>query len=192
MQGKKSMHVLEAIKTRRSIRKYKNDPIAIDDLNLILESIRWTPSWANTQCWEVIVVTEKEKRKKLLEAFPPKNPGAQAVVTAPIVLVLASKKGVSGYYKGKAVTIYGDWFMFDVALAMQNLVLTAHSLGLGTVILGYFDHKKVSEILNLPDDIKVVAMTPLGYPEEIPQPPSRKTLTDFVSYESFAKRTSSL
>ena len=186
------MDVLEAIKSRRSIRKYKNDPITKEDLNLILESIRWTPSWANTQCWEVIVVTEKEKRKKLLEAFPPKNPGAQAVVTAPIVLVLASKEGVSGYYKGKAVTIYGDWFMFDVALAMQNLVLTAHSLGLGTVILGYFDHKKVGEILNLPDDIKVVAMTPLGYPEEIPQPPSRKRLTEFVSYESFAKRTSSL
>jgi len=183
------MDVMDTIKSRRSIRKYKTDPIIKEDLDLILEAIRWAPSWANTQCWEVIVVTEKEKREKLAETLIPKNPGARALVVAPVVLVLAAKKGISGYYKEKQVTIHGDWFMFDVALAMQNLALAAHSRGLGTVDLGAFDHQKVGRILGIPDGILVVAMSPLGYPAEVPTPPSRKALTEFVSYENFGQRS---
>jgi nitroreductase len=182
------MNVMETIKTRRSIRKYTSDPILKEDLEIILEAIRWAPSWVNSQCWEVIIVAEKERREKLAEAFSPKNPGVKALLTAPTVIVMAGKKGVSGYYKGKAVTIYGDWFMFDVALAMQNLALAAHSRGLGTVDLGYFDHEKVARLLEVPEDIQVVAMTPLGYPADAPKPPSRKSLTDFVSYEKFGRR----
>lgn len=182
------MEVLEAIKTRRSIRKYKSDPISPEDLGVILEAIRWAPSWVNTQCWELIIVSDQEQRRKLREAFPANNPGAPALTTAPIVVVVAGKKGISGYYKGKAVTIHGDWLLFDVALAMQNLSLAAHSLGLGTVDLGYFDHEKVKVMLGLPDDMVVVAMTPLGYPAEISTAPSRKSLTEFVSYETYGRR----
>jgi len=183
------MEVQEAIIARRSIRKYTDKPVTQEDLDALLEAIRWAPSWANTQCWEVIVVTEEGQRRKLAETFPPKNPGARALTEAPIVVVFAAKKGVSGYYKDKAVTLYGDWLMFDLGLAMQNLALAAHNRGLGTVDLGYFDHPKVGEILELPDDVQVVAMTPLGHPAEIPTPPSRKERTEFVSFESFGRRT---
>jgi nitroreductase len=185
------MEVQEAITTRRSIRKYTDEPVTQEDLDAILEAIRWAPSWANTQCWEVIVVTEEEQREKLAETFPPKNPGTKAITKAPTVLVFAAKKGVSGYYKDKAVTLYGDWFMFDLGLAMQNLALAAHSRGLGTVDLGYFDHLKAAEILDISDDFQVVAMTPLGHPAEIATPPTRKETTEFVSYESFGRRTRS-
>ncbi len=183
------MEVQEAITTRRSIRKYTDEPVAQEDLDAILEAIRWAPSWANTQCWEVIVVTEEAQREKLAETFPPKNPGTKAITKAPTVLVFAAKKGISGYYKDKAVTLYGDWFMFDLGLAMQNLALAAHSRGLGTVDLGYFDHLKVAKILDISDDFQVVAMTPLGHPAEISTPPTRKETTEFVSYESFGRRT---
>jgi len=183
------MDVLEKIKSRRSVRKYKSDPIPQEDLDIILEAIRWAPSWANTQCWEVIIVTDREQRKKLSEIVPPKNPAVNALITAPVIIVMAARKGVSGYYKGKTVTTYGDWFMFDVALAMQNLVLEAHSRGLGTVDLGYFDHEKAARLLAIPEDFQVVAMTPLGYPAEMPKPPSRKSLTEFVSYGTFGHRS---
>lgn len=183
------MEVQEAIISRRSIRKYTDEPVAQEDLESVLEAIRWAPSWANTQCWEVIVVTEEKQREELAETFPPKNPGTKAITKAPIVFVFAAKKGVSGYYKDKAVTLYGDWLMFDVGLAMQNLALAAQSRGLGTCDLGYFDHLKVAEILNISGDFQVVAMTPLGHPAETLTAPTRKETTEFVSYESFGQRT---
>ena len=161
------MDVLEAIKSRRSIRKYKSDKIPAEDLEIILEAIQWAPSWANTQCWEVVVVSDPEKRKKLSEAFSPKNPGAQALLDAPVVLVMLGKKGVSGHYKGTPVTVHGDWLLFDVALAMQNLTLAAHSRGLGTVDLGYFDHEKVRTSLEIPGDLTVVSLIGIGFCWEI-------------------------
>ena len=184
------MDVMEAIMTRRSIRKYKETPIREEDLNAVLEAGRWAPSWANTQCWEIIVVTKKEIREQLCGAFDPaaKNPGAGAISTAPVVLALAAKKERSGYYKGKAVTKYGDWFMFDVALAMENIALAAHNRGLGTVIMGYFDHDTVAKILQVPDDFFVVTMTPLGYPDSTPQPPGRKPMAECASYEQYGQR----
>jgi nitroreductase len=75
--------------------------------------------------------------------------------------------------------------MFDVALAMQNLVLTAHSLGLGTVFVGAFDAKKVANILGVPQGFAVVAMTPLGYPDEEPRVRPRKELSEIVFYDKF-------
>ncbi len=181
---------MDAIMSRRSIRKYKSTPIPEEDLNAVLEAGRWAPSWANTQCWEVIVVTKKEIREQLSGAFDPatKNPGQGAVAAAPVVLVLAARKERAGFYKGKAATKYGDWFMFDLGLAMQNITLAAHSRGLGTVILGYFNQDAVARILGLPDDVMVVSMTPLGYPDTDPQPTPRKFLTDFVSYDQYGQR----
>ena len=87
-----------------------------------------------------------------------------------------------------AVTKYGDWFMFDLALAMGNIMLPAHNHGLGTVILGYFDHDAVARILRIPDDLFLVAMMPLGYPDIAPQPPARKLMTACVSYEQYGQR----
>jgi len=184
------MDVMEAIMSRRSIRSYKSTPIPEEDLNAILEAARWAPSWANSQCWEVIVVTEKKIREQLCGAFDPavRNPGAGAISNAPVVLVLVGKKERAGYYHGKPVTKYGDWFMFDVGLAMENITLSAHSRGLGTVVLGYFDHDAVARILQIPDDLFVVTMTPLGYPDIAPQPPGRKPMTECASYEKYGQR----
>ncbi len=75
--------------------------------------------------------------------------------------------------------------MFDVGLAMQNLCLAAHSLGLGTVIIGSFDHKKVEEIIGVPQNVEVVAMTPLGYPATGGGSPKRKGISEFVFYEKY-------
>jgi nitroreductase len=184
------MDVMDAIMGRRSIRKYKSTPVSEGDLNAVLEAGRWAPSWANSQCWEIIVVTRQEIKDQLCSAFDPavKNPAAGTISTAPVVLVLAAKKNRSGYYKGKAVTKLGDWGMFDLALAMENITLAAHNCGLGTVILGAFDQDVVARILCTPDDVMVVAMTPLGYPDIAPQPTPRKPLSEIVSYEQYGQR----
>jgi nitroreductase len=101
---------------------------------------------------------------------------------------MCGKKGISGFYKGQAATVKGDWLMFDTGMAMQNLCLTAHSLGLGTVVIGLFDHKKVEEILGVPQNVEVVAMTPLGYPAAEGVTPKRKEPSEFVFYEKYAGR----
>ncbi len=181
------MELMEAIKGRRSIRKYKNDPVSEGDLKTILEAVRYAPSWANTQCWELIVVKDSSLKSKLTDTLSPNNPARPSMSEAPMVIVLCGKKGVSGFKKGEAMTVKGDWLMFDTGLAMQTLCLTAHSLGLGTVIIGNFDHKKVEEILGVPSNVEVVAMTPLGYPDIEATPPKRKEISEFVFYEKYQK-----
>jgi nitroreductase len=179
---------MEAVKGRRSIRKFKPDHLSEEVLRTVIEAVRWAPSWANTQCWEVVVVKDPKVKSDIAAALPKGNPALSSMTEAPIVLVICAVKGVSGYYKGQPATVKGDWLMFDTGIAMQNLCLAAHALGLGTVIVGMFDHKKVEEVLGVPQHVEVVAMTPLGYPAAGGSTPKRKEPSDFVFYEKYMKR----
>jgi nitroreductase len=179
------MDLMDAIKGRRSIRKYKPDLVPEEALQTVMEAVRWAPSWANTQCWEVIVVKDPKVKSELSTALPKGNPALSSMTEAPLVLILCGKKGISGYYKGQPVTEKGDWLMFDTGLAIENLCLAAHTLGLGTVVIGMFDHRKAAEILGVPQNVEVVAMTPLGYPASEGPAPRRKEIAEFVHYEKY-------
>src|SRR4030042_2656531 len=152
------MDLMDAIRGRRSIRKYKPDPVSEEVLKTILEGVRWHPSWANTQCWEVIVVRDPNMKSTLANTLTKTNPSLSSMTEAPLVIVLCGKKGVSGFKKGEVATVKGDWLMFDTGIAMQSLCLSAYSLGLGTVVVGLFDHKRVEEIRGVPQNVEVVAM----------------------------------
>jgi nitroreductase len=182
------MDLMEAIKGRRSIRKYKPDPIPEDALQKIMEAVRWSPSWANTQCWEVIIVRDPNMKSALANTLTKTNPSVSSMTEAPLVIVLCGKKGVAGFKKGEAATLKGDWLMFDTGIATQTLCLTAHSMGLGTVVVGLFDHKKAEEILGVPQNAEVVAMTPLGYPATEGIAPKRKEPSEFVFYDKYTGR----
>jgi nitroreductase len=187
------MELMEAIKGRRSIRRYT--PKAVDDkaLEIILEAARQAPSWANTQCWRFVVVRDRQLRNKLADtgidvATGKPNRGTEAMRVTPIAIVICAEMRKAGYYikePKEPVTDKGDWYMYDVALAMQNLTLAAHALGLGTVHIGAFDAIKVAETLGVPEGYAVVAMTPLGYPDEAPNPRPRKELNEIVFYDKF-------
>ena len=176
---------MQIVKNRRSIRKYDTQEVPEDVVNNLLETLRWTPSWANTQCWEVIWVKDKELREKLMEASYKGNPANKAIVDAPVLLALCAKLNTSGFYKGEVTTKFGDWFMFDLGLATQTLCLTAHCHGLGTVIIGLFDHDKAREILAVPEGHEVVALIPIGYPAQKPSAPKRKEVSEFLHYNTF-------
>jgi nitroreductase len=181
------MEVLEAIKTRRGIRRYKPHGVPEEKLNIVLEAGRWAPSWKNTQCWRFVVVKDREKKSKLAETLTPDNPAISAIKEAPVLIVACAELGKSGFFDGRAATDKGDWYMFDVALAMQNLALAAHSLGLGTVHVGAFDARKAAEILDVPPGVAVVEMAPLGYPAQEVKAPSRKKLSELVFWESYGQ-----
>ena len=180
------MEVLEAIKARRSIRKYKPTPVDDKVLGLILEAARLAPSWGNTQCWRFVVVSDDDTRNRLADTLNPTNPVMDALRRqAPLVIVACAKLGESGFSNGEKATDKNEWFMFDVALAMEHLVLAAHSLGLATVYVGRFDAKKVAEILAVPQGYRAVAMTPLGYPDQVRDPRPRKELSEIIFYNRF-------
>jgi len=190
------MEVLEAIKTRRSIRKYKTTPVDDKTVEIVLEAARWAPSWANRQCWRFIVVRDNKIKAELAltlgkferDGVLVDNPSVEAIKSAPVVIVACAELGKSGYELGKLATDKGDWYMFDVALAMQNLALTAHSLGSATVHVGAVDAKQAASILQVPEGFCVVEMTPLGYPDQERNPRPRKELSEIVFYDSYGRR----
>jgi len=177
--------LMTAIKERRSIRNYLAKEVPEAVLNQVLEAVRWAPSWANTQCWEVVVVKNPEIKQKLQETLSRRNPATRSIVEAPIVLALCGKTRSSGYYKNQVTTKFGDWLLFDLGIAMQSLCLAAHDLGLGTVVVGLFDHAKATEVLGLPEGYELVAMTPLGYPARGTSAPKRREISEFTHYDAF-------
>ena len=176
---------MDIVKERRSIRRYLKQEIPEKNLDTILEAIRWSPSWVNTQCWEIIVIKDQAIKKMLQDTLPQENPAKKSIVEAPVVIALCGKTGISGYYKNLAATKFGDWFMYDLGIVTQNICLTAHSLKLGTVIVGLFDHYRAKEALQIPDGYEVLALIPVGYPAKIPKAPDRKEVGRFTHYDTF-------
>jgi len=181
------MDMMEAITGRRSVRSYTPDQVPEEKLQKVVEAVRWAPSWANTQCWEVIVVREEGTKKQLVETLASGNPAREAILQAPLTLVMIAIEGRAGFKKGEVCTDKGDWYMFDCGLATQNLCLAAHAEGLGTVIVGLFDAAKAREVLQVPQGKRVVVITPLGFPEKVPSPPKRKEIAEFVHHEVYGK-----
>jgi nitroreductase len=179
------MELMDAIKSRRSVRKYKPDAVSDKDLETILEAARWAPSWANKQCVRWVVVKDPDVRARLADALPSTNPANNAIRTVPVVLVACAVMGEAGFKKGEEVTDKGDWYMFDVALAVQNLTLAAHAIGLGTVQVGLMDAVKAGEIVGVPEGVRVVELIPLGYPDGEAKGPGRKELSEIVFHEKY-------
>jgi len=190
------MELMEAIKGRRSIRKYRAEPVSEEALQTVLEAARWAPSWSNTQCWRLIVVRDNETKSKLADTLKGikagrTNPADEAVRTAPIVIAACAELGITGYYRdesgeNKLATDKGEaWYMFDVALAVQNMSLAAHALGLGTVHTGLLDAVEAARILGVPENVVVVELLPLGWPDEEPAARPRKEISEFVFFEKY-------
>lgn len=182
------MDVMQAIRERRSVRRYRLDPVKPEDLQAVLEAARLAPSWANTQCWRFVVVRDPETKARLAGTLNPGNPATAAITEAPVVIAACAETGQSGFKRGQVQTDKGDWFMFDVGISMQNLALAAHSLGLGTVHVGLVNAASAAEVLGLPPGVVFVEMTPLGYPNEPPRAIPRKDISEIVFYEKYGQR----
>lgn len=171
------MDVLSALESRRSIRRYSEKPVEEEKINKVLEAARLSPSASNMQNWKFIVVRDSGKRQKLMEAAY-----SQAFVgQAPVILVACGTDPDSimkcGQYR----------YSVDLSIATSYMILEAHELGLGTCWLGRFDENTVKEILGIPDRVRVVSMTPLGYPDEKPEAKPRKKLDEIVFYDGYTE-----
>ena len=184
------MDVMQAIRLRRSIRAYKTTPVDDKTLNTILEAARLAPSWGNSQTWRFIIVRDDDIKQKLSDiALRSGNRACAALKQAPIVIAVCAEMNRAGFRDGKPATDkQGYWFMFDAALAMENMVLVAASLGLGTCYIGGFNAQKAGEILGIPDGYCAVAITLLGYPDEDPEARPRKELAEIVFNNRFGNK----
>lgn len=170
------MTVLEAIKGRYSVRKFKNKPVGDAELGKILEAARFSQSAKNLQEWRLIVVKNEETRLKLQEAAK----GQPQVGDAPVVIACCGKG--TGYI----MTCGQPAYSIDVSIAMENMALEAHELGLGTCWIGAFYEDKVKSILGIPDDdIRVVGMLVIGWPDSVAPAKNRLPMETIVKYEKW-------
>ena len=166
------MEVMKAIETRKSIRKYRPDPIEPEKLAKIAEAFRLAPSARNNQNWQLLIVTDTAAKERIREASPSKH---SMITEAPAVLVgVCSDQRVMG--NGHRVD------SIDVSIAMSFAMLEAHELGLGTCWMANYTEPELRAALSLPDDISVVAIMPTGYADEDPEPKPRKPVDEIVKY----------
>lgn len=184
------MELQEAIINRRSVRKFTEHYVSDEEIKEILEAARRAPSWANTQVWEFVVVRNKDIIEKVVNTYSEKNPASRGSMASSALIIACAKTGVSGCYGGgKNLTRFNEWFLFDLGLAVQNLCLRAHELGLGTVVVGLMDHDACKKVIELPDGYEVVASIPVGKPlVQAKEGPARKELKDFVHLDVFGER----
>ena len=169
------MDLMEIIKTRRSVRDYKDTPVPEDKLLKVLEAARLAPSGGNSQLWKFIVVKDGKRRQQLAKAA-----SGQAFVAQPPV-VIAAVALMPERIQQCGVPAYA----VDLAIAVDHMTLAAVNEGLGTCWIGAFDQEEARKVLGVPAKYQIVALLPLGYPAQPTGPKTRKSLNEIVWYETF-------
>ena len=169
------MEVYEAIRQRYSVRGYLDKDIEDDKLNRILEAARLAPSARNIQEWKFIIVKDGDTRQKMIDACK----GQQFVGQAPVVIVACAV--ITDYTMSCGQLAYP----VDLAIAVDHMTLQAVELGLGTCWIGAFYEDKVKELLQIPEEVRIVAVLPVGYPATTPKEKDRKTLDQITCREKW-------
>jgi nitroreductase len=168
------MDVHKAIKTRRSVRSYKPDPVPEESLKKILEAARLAPSAHNEQEWKFVVVRDVKKRERLSEVA-----GQSFIAKAPVIIAAVALEPEEALSSG------APNFAVDLAIAVDHMTLAAVEEGLGTCWIGAFSQEEVKKVLGIPERCKVVVLLPLGFPADKPGPKSRKNLEEIVCNENY-------
>lgn len=168
------MTLMEAMQGRRSIRSYDSKPVEKEKIEAVLEAARIAPSARNRQKWQFIIVTDPAVKEKMVDACN----NQPSVKQAPAVIVACGQEPGMMSCEQPVDTI-------DVSIAFSFIILKAYEEGLGTCWLGNFNKDKVKAALNIPEDVSVVAVTPIGYPSENPDAKPRKSLDEIIKWDKY-------
>jgi nitroreductase len=173
------MELTEAIKGRRSIRKYKTQPISDETVTQLVEAATYAPSAGNIQPWHFVIAKSLAVKRQLGEAAY----NQASIIQAPVVIVIcADENQIQPRYGKRGVNLY---CLQDTAAAAQNILLTAYSLGLGTCWIGAFNDEQAKEAINAPQGVRPVAMILVGYADVSPKPRIKKALSEVCRFDSF-------
>ena len=177
------MNVTECIKTRRSIRKFKPDPVDHSIIDSIVSSASYSPSWKNTQITRYIAVEDRSVLSEIADKYTP-DYNSKIIRQAPVLMAVTFVKGRCGFERDGSFTTKKEdrWQMFDAGVSCQTFCLAAWDKGLGTVIMGVFDEDGIAELLGIPVDQELGALIALGYPDIEPEAPKRKTVEQLLQY----------
>ncbi len=171
------MDFYDTVKGRHSIRKFKPDAVPMDVIKRVLDAARLAPSWANMQGVRYVVVASKGQVGKVADAI-----GQRWCKQAPMFIAAISDAQWSGNNGDMA------YFMLDVGIAFEHLVLAAAAEGLGTCWIGFFDEETLKDVLGVKGSNRIVAVSPIGYPAESPGARARKPLSEIAFLDSFGKK----
>jgi nitroreductase len=167
------MDVFEAITRRYSVRGYTDEPVADEDLQRVLEAGRRAPTAANRQPFRILVARTSGRTDALAQVY-----GRQWFTQAPLVLgVVAVPDEAWRRVDGR---LYDD---VDATIAMDHMILAATALGLGTCWIAAFDPEAARKVFDLPGEVDLIALTPLGHPAKAPAQTDRKPLAELVRYD---------
>ncbi len=174
------MDFFEAVQKRASVRNFEEREISVELIEKLIEAARWAPSAGNVQPWEFIVVkTPEMKREVSAAAFNQKYLKEASI----IIIVCADEKRATESYGIRGKTLY---CLQDTAAAIQNMLLAAYSLGLGSCWVGAFNENAVKKVINAPEEMRPVALIPIGYPTETPpERRRRRPLSEITHQERF-------
>ena len=177
------MNVTECLKTRRSIRRYKAEPVDHSVIDSIVSLASYSPSWKNTQITRYIAIEDSSLLAEIADKYTPEY-NSNIIRQLNVLIAVTFKKGRCGYERdGSFTTKKGDrWQMFDVGVACQSFCLAAWDHGLGTVIMGVFDEDGISKLLDLPEDQELAALIAIGHPDIEPAAPKRKSVDELLQY----------
>ena len=177
------MNTIDAIKTRRSIRRFKETAVPHSLLEQIVSAASFAPSWKNSQLTLYIVIEDFNLKKAIADTCCSEH-NACIIKPAPLLVATTLITGRSGYERdGSFSTIRGDaWQAFDCGIACQTFCLAAKELGLDTVILGLYDFEKASALIQIPDGQQLMALIAVGYGNETPDAPMRKPVETLLTY----------
>lgn len=180
------MEAQECIKTRRSVRRFTEQTVTKEQIMKVIDLAMYSPSWKNVQSTRYIVVTDQEKKQMLAsEGLMGYEDNKRIIENASALVIVTTVDARSGYERdGSFSTSKGKhWQSFDAGIAAQTFCLGAHTMGLGTVILGIFDEEVIKTIMIIPEGESVSALIPIGYPNESPTMPRRKEIDKMVRWE---------
>ncbi len=173
------MDIFDAIKNRRSVRKFKPDSIPDEVIQRILEAAQLAPSAGNLQARAFIIIKDSKVKRKLCKSALNQTFIEEAPVN---IVVCADEAQSSAKYGSRGKVLYS---IIDATAAAENLLLAVHALGLGSCWIGAFEEENVKKILNLPEGIKPIGIFPIGYPAEKPLPRDRLPLEAVVHKEKY-------
>ena len=177
------MNVTECIEARRSIRRYKPEPVDHSLIDSIVSMASYSPSWKNTQITRYTAIEDSSLLNEIADKYTP-DYNSKIIRQAPMLMAVTFIKGRSGFERDGSYSTKkgGSWQMFDVGAACQTFCLAAKEKGLGTVIMGIFDEDGISELLHIPEEQELAALIAIGWPDIDPDAPKRKTTEELLQY----------